>query len=83
MIAISLSTFVAIWAASALVDGINKLPLLGDLFELVGLVVTSWFAYRYLIFGPDRCGGGAGGDTVMTVRTTCIQHSNHRSLVHL
>lgn len=55
MIAISAASFVAIWAASALVDGINKLPFFGSFFELVGLVVTAWFAYRYLIFGPDRC----------------------------
>ena len=55
VIAISAASFVAIWAASALVDGINKLPFFGSFFELVGLVVTAWFAYRYLIFGPDRC----------------------------
>jgi len=54
VIAIGLSSFVAIWAAAGLVDAINKLPLIGGVLEGVGLVVTSWFVYRNLIFGPDR-----------------------------
>jgi hypothetical protein len=48
------SSFVAIWAAAGLVDAVNRLPLIGGLLEGVGLVVTSWFVYRNLIFGPDR-----------------------------
>lgn len=54
VVAIGLSSFVAIWAAAGLVDAVNKLPLIGGLLEGVGLVVTSWFVYRNLIFGPDR-----------------------------
>ena len=55
VIAIGLSSFVAIWAASGLVDAINRLPLINGLLEGVGLVVTGWFVYRNLLFGPDRC----------------------------
>lgn len=55
VIAIGLSSFVAVWAAAGLVDAVNRLPLIGGLLEGVGLVVTSWFVYRNLIFGPDRC----------------------------
>ena len=55
VIAIGLSSFVAIWAASGLVDAINRLPLINGVLEGVGLVVTGWFVYRNLIFGPDRC----------------------------
>ncbi|CAL5222119.1 g4435 [Coccomyxa viridis] len=54
VIAIGLSSFVAIWAASGLVDAINRLPLINGVLEGVGLVVTGWFVYRNLIFGPDR-----------------------------
>ena len=54
MVAIALSSFVAIWAAAGLVDAVNKLPLIGGLLEGVGLVVSGWFIYRNLIFGPDR-----------------------------
>lgn len=54
VIAITTAAFVGVWALSGLVDRIDKLPVIGGLLELVGLVVTSWFVYRYLIFGPDR-----------------------------
>ena len=54
VVAIGLSSFVAIWAAAGLVDAVNKLPLIGGLLEGVGLVVSGWFIYRNLIFGPDR-----------------------------
>lgn len=55
VVAITISAFIAIWAASGVVDAVDKLPVIGGLLELVGLLVTGWFAYRYLIFGPDRC----------------------------
>ena len=35
-------------------DAVNKLPVFGGVFELVGLGVTSWFAYRYLFNAADR-----------------------------
>ncbi len=54
-VAITISVFVAIWAASGVVDAVDRLPIIGGLLEFVGLLVTGWFAYRYLIFGPDRC----------------------------
>ena len=39
---------------AGVVDAVNKLPLIGGLLEVVGLIVTGWFGYRYLVFGPDR-----------------------------
>ncbi len=54
VVAITVSAFIAIWAASGVVDAVDKLPIIGGLLEFVGLLVTGWFAYRYLIFGPDR-----------------------------
>lgn len=54
VVAIGVGTFVTIWALSGLVDRIDKLPVIGGLLELVGLLVTGWFIYRYLVFGPDR-----------------------------
>ena len=55
MVAITAAAFVGVWALSGLVDRIDRLPLIGGLLEFIGLVVTGWFVYRYLIFGPDRC----------------------------
>lgn len=54
VVAITTAAFVGVWALSGVVDRIDKLPVIGGLLELVGLVVTSWFVYRYLVFGPDR-----------------------------
>ena len=53
-VAIGGTALIVIWAASGLIDRIDKLPLVGGLLELVGLLVTGWFVYRYLVFGPDR-----------------------------
>ena len=40
--AITLASFVAVWAASGVVDAVDKLPLIGGLLEFVGLIVTGW-----------------------------------------
>jgi hypothetical protein len=48
-------------------QGIEGLPLVPTLFELIGIAFSAWFVYRYLLFKPDRCvrGGarrrGSGG----------------------
>lgn len=42
VVAITLASFVAVWAASGVVDAIDKLPLVGGLLEFVGLIVTGW-----------------------------------------
>lgn len=41
-------------ALSSVVDAVDRIPIISDLVELVGVVVTGWFTYRYLVFGPDR-----------------------------
>eukprot|EP00951_Prasinocladus_malaysianus_P023275 scaffold197249_cov36-Prasinocladus_malaysianus.AAC.1 len=53
-IALAVAGFVAVWASAGVVSAVDHLPVVGDLFELIGLVVTGWFIYRYLLFGPDR-----------------------------
>lgn len=54
VIAISVASFIAIVAASSVLDAVNKLPLFGGVFEVIGLGVSGWFAYRYLFNGSDR-----------------------------
>lgn len=39
---------------NGLVSNVEKIPLFGFLFEVVGLLVTGWFGYRYLVFENDR-----------------------------
>lgn len=45
---------IALWGSSGLISSIEKLPLIPQLLELVGLLYTGWFIYRYLLFKPDR-----------------------------
>lgn len=33
----------------------DKIPIISDLIELVGIGVSGWFIWRFLLFGPDRC----------------------------
>ena len=54
VVAITLSAFVAVWAASGVVDAVDRLPLIGGLLEFVGLIVTGWcvllFVIRWCLF---------------------------------
>ena len=36
-------------------QGIDQLPVVPQLFELIGIAFSAWFVYRYLLFKPDRC----------------------------
>ncbi|XP_078151510.1 protein CURVATURE THYLAKOID 1C, chloroplastic-like isoform X1 [Carex rostrata] len=45
---------VYIWAAKNLISAVDKLPLLPGFFEYIGILYSSWFVYRYLLFKPDR-----------------------------
>lgn len=45
---------VALWAAAGLINAIDKLPLVPNFFEIVGILFSGWFVYRYLLFKPDR-----------------------------
>ena len=41
-VAIGVGALVVLWATSGLVDAIDKLPIIGGLLEVVGLIVTGW-----------------------------------------
>lgn len=43
-----------LWIVSSVVNAVNGLPLVPKFLELVGLVYTSWFVYRYLLFKSSR-----------------------------
>ncbi|KAF3783958.1 CURVATURE THYLAKOID 1C protein [Nymphaea thermarum] len=44
----------AIWASSNLITVIDNLPFIPTALELVGILFSWWFIYRYLLFKPDR-----------------------------
>ncbi|XP_042480485.1 protein CURVATURE THYLAKOID 1B, chloroplastic-like [Macadamia integrifolia] len=45
---------VALWGSTGMISAIDRLPLVPSVMELVGIGYTGWFAYKNLIFKPDR-----------------------------
>ncbi|KAI4355323.1 hypothetical protein L6164_004106 [Bauhinia variegata] len=51
---LAVAAVVALWVSSGLISAIDRLPLIPGVLEVVGIGYTGWFAYKYLIFKPDR-----------------------------
>ncbi|MED6150669.1 Protein CURVATURE THYLAKOID 1B, chloroplastic [Stylosanthes scabra] len=45
---------VALWGSTGVISAIDRLPLVPGLLEVVGIGYTGWFAYKNLVFKPDR-----------------------------
>lgn len=45
---------VALWGSTGLISAIDRLPLIPGVLELVGIGYSGWFAYKNLVFQPDR-----------------------------
>ncbi|XP_008793057.2 protein CURVATURE THYLAKOID 1C, chloroplastic isoform X1 [Phoenix dactylifera] len=54
LVGLGFAAIVAIWASSKLIVAIDKLPLIPSALELIGILFSWWFIYRYLLFKPDR-----------------------------
>ncbi|KAF8077277.1 hypothetical protein N665_1049s0011 [Sinapis alba] len=54
LIGLSFAGIVALWASLNIITAIDKLPVISSGFELVGILFSTWFTYRYLLFKPDR-----------------------------
>ncbi|GLT54865.1 hypothetical protein SLA2020_280270 [Shorea laevis] len=54
LIGLGFAAIVALWASANVITAIDKLPLLPSFLEFVGILFSSWFIYRYLLFKPDR-----------------------------
>ena len=54
IVGLTVAGFLALIAVNAVAGAVDRVPIVSDLLELVGLTVTGWFAYRNLIFKPDR-----------------------------
>ncbi|KAF8106968.1 hypothetical protein N665_0129s0037 [Sinapis alba] len=51
---LAVSGFVALWGTAGVISAIDRLPLVPGVLEVVGIGYTGWFAYKNLIFKPDR-----------------------------
>lgn len=49
-----LAVGVGIKVTLAVIDALNDIPLLAPTFELIGIVYTGWFVYRYLLRASNR-----------------------------
>jgi len=49
-----IAAIIAVKLVLALLDAINDFPLLAPLFELIGLIYSGWFLYRYLLKASNR-----------------------------
>tara|TARA_B000000557_G_scaffold27716_1_gene20392 strand:- start:99 stop:434 length:336 start_codon:yes stop_codon:yes gene_type:complete len=53
-VALAVCGLVALVAADGVLHNIDGLPLIPNLLELVGIVVSGFFIYQNLLFKPDR-----------------------------
>jgi hypothetical protein len=44
----------ALYIANAVLDAVERVPLVPGLLKFVGLLFSSWFFYRYLLFADGR-----------------------------
>ncbi|XP_061980508.1 protein CURVATURE THYLAKOID 1C, chloroplastic-like [Populus nigra] len=54
LVGLGFAALVAIWTSAKLIPAIDKLPVVPSVLELIGILFSSWFIYRYLLFKPDR-----------------------------
>ncbi|OAY62065.1 protein CURVATURE THYLAKOID 1B, chloroplastic [Manihot esculenta] len=45
---------VALWGSTGMISAIDRLPLIPGVLEVVGIGYTGWFAYKNIIFRPER-----------------------------
>ena len=49
-----LAVAVGIKVTLAVIDALNDIPLLAPTFELIGIIYSGWFVYRYLLRASNR-----------------------------
>ncbi|XP_004494874.1 protein CURVATURE THYLAKOID 1B, chloroplastic-like [Cicer arietinum] len=52
--AVAVAGGVALWGSAGLISAIDRLPLVPGVLEVVGIGYTGWFAYKNLLFKPER-----------------------------
>jgi hypothetical protein len=51
---IAFGSFVGVKLTLALLAALNEIPLVQPTLEIVGLIYTGWFAYRYILKADNR-----------------------------
>eukprot|EP01025_Chloroclados_australasicus_P049023 TRINITY_DN556_c0_g1_i1.p1 TRINITY_DN556_c0_g1~~TRINITY_DN556_c0_g1_i1.p1 ORF type:complete len:141 (-),score=12.43 TRINITY_DN556_c0_g1_i1:310-732(-) len=53
-VGLTVAAVIGLLTLNGVVGAIDKIPVISNLMELVGVAVTSWFVYKYLLFKPNR-----------------------------
>ncbi|PAN48749.1 hypothetical protein PAHAL_9G402500 [Panicum hallii] len=51
---LAVAATLGMWSAGGVVSAIDRLPVVPGLMEVVGIGYSAWFAYRNMLFKPDR-----------------------------
>lgn len=51
---LAVAATLGMWSAGGVVSAIDRLPVVPGLMQAVGIGYSGWFAYRNLLFKPDR-----------------------------
>lgn len=54
VIGVILGSIIALKVLSGFLDTINEIPFLEPTFQLIGIIYTGWFVYRYLLSAGSR-----------------------------
>ena len=68
-IGLTAAAFVGLWVLNGVVNALDHIPIVNGVLELVGIFVSSWFVYRYLVFGP---GAHLTGDSCEPSPAVCL-----------
>ncbi|XP_054791152.1 protein CURVATURE THYLAKOID 1B, chloroplastic-like [Prosopis cineraria] len=51
---LGVAVVVVLWGSTGVISAIDRLPLIPGVLEIAGIGYTGWFAYKNLIYKPDR-----------------------------
>ncbi|KAL4387643.1 hypothetical protein GQ457_09G006780 [Hibiscus cannabinus] len=54
LVGLGFAAIVALWTSTNVISAVDKLPIIPVVFEIIGILFSTWFVYRYLLFKPDR-----------------------------
>ncbi|XP_039026064.1 protein CURVATURE THYLAKOID 1C, chloroplastic-like isoform X2 [Hibiscus syriacus] len=57
LIGLGFAAIVALWTSTNVISAVDKLPIIPVVLEIIGILFSTWFVYRYLLFKPDRVYG--------------------------
>lgn len=54
IVATGFGALLALYFINNVVDAVDRLPVVSNVFELVGIVFTGWTAYRYFLVDGEK-----------------------------